>query len=81
MGLVEPRVGADTDRIIDEVQSRWVRFAKTGQPTQVAAQWPRFTPDAESLLEFSNTGPIVRTHFASERVTLADKFTSATQGR
>jgi para-nitrobenzyl esterase len=81
MGLVESQRDARTDRIIDEVQSRWVQFAKTGRPTQNAAQWPRFTPDAERVLDFSNSGPIVRTHFARERVALAEALSARPPGR
>ena len=81
MGLVESRPGAQTDHIIDEIQSRWVRFAKTGRPTEVAAQWPQFSPAAEGLLDFSNSGPIARKNFARERIALAEALTSAPLAR
>jgi para-nitrobenzyl esterase len=81
MGLVESRLSPQADRIIAEVQSRWVRFAKTGRPTQIATQWPRFTLASEQLLDFSNSGPVVRTNFGRERVALADALAAPPRGR
>jgi para-nitrobenzyl esterase len=77
MALVESRPDSATARIIDDVQSTWVRFAKTGRPTEAAAQWPEFRTDADRLLDFSNSGPIVRTNFARERIALAGTLMSA----
>jgi carboxylesterase type B len=81
MGLVESRLGAQTERIISEVQSRWVWFAKTGRPTQIAGQWPVFRPETEPVLDFSNSGPVVRSNFAHERIALADALMSAPPAR
>jgi len=74
MSLVEKETGADTQRIVDEVQSRWVQFARTGQPGAKPADWPALSSRAFRVLEFTNTGPRVRNDFASARLQLADSL-------
>jgi para-nitrobenzyl esterase len=71
MDLIEHNLNADTQRVIDEMQSRWVQFAKTGHPAD-PAQWPAFKPGAERLLDFTNSGPVIRTDYARERLDLAE---------
>ncbi|HTW38963.1 MAG TPA: carboxylesterase family protein [Steroidobacteraceae bacterium] len=71
MGLVEPHTGRETERIVDEIESRWVRFAKTGRPTAEDSQWPAVTPERLRVLEFAPRGPRVRGDFARARLALA----------
>jgi para-nitrobenzyl esterase len=71
MRLVEHSDGAETQRIVDEIESRWVQFARTGHPTLDKADWPAITPQSFKLLEFANGGPVVRGDFAGERLELA----------
>ncbi len=72
MNLVEKDAGPDTQRIVDDIQSRWVQFARTGHPTGESADWPAVTPEQLQVLEFTNTGPVVRSDFASDRLELAN---------
>ena len=71
MGSVEPHPDASTARIIDEVQSRWAEFARTGAP---GAGWPRLRPQALQVLQFDNQGVRVRGEFARARLELADQL-------
>jgi para-nitrobenzyl esterase len=73
--LVDPQTTA-AHGIVDAVQSRWVQFAKSGHPSRDAAQWPAFTRGAESLLDFTNSGPVIRTDYAHARLDLADALAS-----
>lgn len=77
MDQVESHPDATTQRVIDEVQSRWVRFAKTGRPTESAAQWPALTPNSEESVEFTTKGPIVRADYARARLDLAERLAAA----
>jgi para-nitrobenzyl esterase len=79
MSLVEKETGPDTQRIVDEVQSRWLQFARSGRPTAKAAEWPAVSSTALRVLEFTNSGPRVRDDFASARLKLADSL-AATAG-
>ncbi len=74
MSLVEPHPDAGTHRIVDEMESRWVRFAKTGQPGDGTSPWPAVTPGALEVLEFTNGDPVVRSDFASQRLALAGEL-------
>ncbi len=74
---VESHPDAGTRRVIDEVQSRWVQFAKTGHPTESAAQWPALTTDSEVSMEFTTNGPILRTDYARARLDLAEQLAAA----
>jgi para-nitrobenzyl esterase len=76
MSLAEHRPGADNQRVVDDVQSRWVHFARTGRPTEGAKAWPAFKPGAERLLDFTNTGPVVRIDYARARIDLAEALSS-----
>jgi para-nitrobenzyl esterase len=42
--------------------SCWVAFAKTGRPQCRGLAWPRYSPQADQLLDFGDP-PVVRTHF------------------
>jgi para-nitrobenzyl esterase len=74
MSLVEHNALADTQRIVDQIESRWVQFARTGHPTLEKADWPALTPKSFKVLEFTNTGPVVRGDFAGERLELASSL-------
>ena len=71
LGSLEPQGGADTRRIVDEVESRWIEFAQSGRPTVRPRDWPALTSGSERLLEFTNTGVAVRRDFARARLDLA----------
>ncbi|MGH8226410.1 MAG: carboxylesterase/lipase family protein [Steroidobacteraceae bacterium] len=75
LGLVEKHLDKSTRRIVAELQSRWVRFARTGDPAAAGAPWPRVTPGSMKVLEFAQNGPVVRGDFASRRLALARKLT------
>ncbi|MGC1458550.1 MAG: carboxylesterase family protein [Steroidobacteraceae bacterium] len=77
MDQVESHPDAGTQRVIDEVQSRWVQFAKTGQPTESAPQWPALTPNSEGLVEFTTNGPVVRVDYERARIDLAETLAAA----
>ena len=77
MSLVEKGTGPDTQRIVDEVQSRWVQFARSGRPSAKAAEWPAVSAPALRLLEFTNTGPRVRSDFAAARLKLAESLAAS----
>jgi para-nitrobenzyl esterase len=79
MSLVEKHPDAGTGRIVDEMESRWVRFARTGRPGDVSSPWPSVTPESLQLLEFTNDGPVVRSDFASRRLALAEQLSKAGQ--
>jgi para-nitrobenzyl esterase len=82
MHLVEPQASLpEVRRVVADVQSRWVQFAKTGRPTDDNDEWPTFRQDEERVLEFANDGPVVRLNFARERLDLADALTSAAVSR
>ena len=72
MGQREQHTGPDTQRVVDAVESRWVRFARTGRPSAPDAPWPALEPGSFHVLEFTNTGEVVRGDFARERLALAD---------
>ena len=77
MGLREREWGAGTQPIVDEMQTRWVQFAKIGRPTEDGALWPALSSDADRLLEFTDSGPIVRSNYGRERLDLAEAISSA----
>jgi para-nitrobenzyl esterase len=74
MGQVEHHTGPDTQRVVDAVQSRWVRFAKSGRPSGPDAPWPALKPGSFKVLEFTNNGEVVRGDFAAKRLALADSL-------
>jgi len=55
----------DADRAMAaRVHAYWVNFARTGDPNGAGApSWPRFTPQAQTLLRFSNDGVAPVTDF------------------
>jgi len=69
--------GADTQPIVEALQSRWVRFATTGRPGTHDAPWPPLGAGAVRLLEFTDAGPRVRADFAQERLQLAERIAAA----
>ncbi|MGH8217618.1 MAG: carboxylesterase/lipase family protein [Steroidobacteraceae bacterium] len=85
MGEREPHTGPDTQRVVDAIESRWVRFARTGRPSARHAPWPALEPHSFHVLEFTNTGEVVRGDFASKRLALADRLaampSAASRGR
>lgn len=49
------------------VRSYWVRFAKTGDPNaRGAVRWPRVTRTEDTMLEFSQSGPVSRRSWQPE---------------
>lgn len=76
MSLVEPHPDAGTRRIVDEMESRWVRFARTGRPGNERSPWPQVTPESLQVLEFAQSGPVVRSDFAGRRLELAAELAS-----
>ncbi len=79
MSQVEKHPDAGTRRIVDEMESRWVRFAKTGQPGDDSSPWPSLTADSLKVLEFTNAGPVVRGDSLSRRLTLASELSKVPQ--
>lgn len=74
MNVVEKQLDSSTQRVTDDMQSRWVQFAKTGKPSMAGAPWPAFKPGAESVLEFTMDGVTIHKSFARERLDLADSI-------
>jgi len=62
---------AATTPIVAALQERWARFVTTGTPASKAEPWPPLDLDAPQLLEFTNSGAVVRSNFARERLDLA----------
>jgi para-nitrobenzyl esterase len=46
----------DDARRSSEIATCWVEFAKRGDP-----KWPRYATDSDQILDFTNSGPVVRT--------------------
>jgi para-nitrobenzyl esterase len=67
MDLIEPKPGPETSKVVDALHSRWVAFAKTGQP----GDWPRFTGTDEVSLDFTGDGPVTRHDLLKERLDFA----------
>jgi para-nitrobenzyl esterase len=46
-----------------EIAARWSEFAKRGDPNSAGRSpvWPRYAADSDLILDFTNTGPVVRT--------------------
>jgi para-nitrobenzyl esterase len=45
----------------DVISAYWVAFARAGDPNGAARpQWPKYSPAADELMEFTNSGPVVR---------------------
>jgi para-nitrobenzyl esterase len=46
-----------------EIATRWAEFAKRGDPNGAghSPPWPRYAADSDLILDFTNTGPAVRT--------------------
>ncbi|MGH8149413.1 MAG: carboxylesterase/lipase family protein, partial [Steroidobacteraceae bacterium] len=74
MSLVEKHPDAGTRRIVEQMQSRWIRFARTGRPAAEPSAWPQVEPGALSVLEFTNGRPVVRGDFAGKRLALAARL-------
>jgi para-nitrobenzyl esterase len=74
MGLVEKHPDAGTRRIVRQMQSRWIRFARTGRPALRRSGWPPVRPSALKVLEFTNGRPIVREDFLAGRLALAARL-------
>jgi len=57
-GPMQPYAPTDADRAMAaRMHAYWVNFARTGDPNGPGLPaWPRFTPDAQTLLQFSNDG-------------------------
>lgn len=52
----------------------WLRFAMTGNPNgSETPEWPRYDPQGDQLMEFSNEGPVVREKFDKAAFDLIDK--------
>jgi para-nitrobenzyl esterase len=74
-----PRAGApfdDEGKLLAEAANKyWAAFAKTGNPGAAGGvEWPKFTADDESLLEFPHDGvAVVRKHFDKARLDWVDQ--------
>ncbi len=45
----------------DVISAYWVAFARTGDPNGAARpSWPKYSPAADELIEFTNSGPVLR---------------------
>ena len=46
-----------------EIAGRWVEFAKDGDPNGAgrSPEWPRYAAEKDLILDFTNSGPVVRT--------------------
>jgi len=62
------RPNESDQRYSDMVSSYWVQFAKAGNPNATGLPgWPAASPGNDLLLEFAQTGAIVRRNFREER--------------
>jgi para-nitrobenzyl esterase len=54
--------GDDATRA-SEIATRWTEFAKRGDPNRARSSpaWPRYAADKDLILDFTNSGPVVRT--------------------
>lgn len=60
---VEAKYGKDLapedEKIAEAMLSYWVAFAKTGDPsTGNTPAWPRYTPETDMLMNFTENGPV-----------------------
>jgi para-nitrobenzyl esterase len=47
------------EKIAQQMLSYWVSFAKTGDPsTGNTPAWPRYSPESDQILNFTETGPV-----------------------
>ena len=67
MKTVEPVETSDMRKITDEVQSRWVRFAKTGHPGERTSDWPALTKNRAPVLEFDQDRTVLREDLDKKR--------------
>jgi para-nitrobenzyl esterase len=45
----------------DAISAYWVAFARMGDPNGATRPgWPKYSPAADELIEFTNSGPVVR---------------------
>ncbi len=72
MNLMQGGAGDPSDAPpVAALQERWARFVTTGDPASKAEPWPKLDLENQQLLEFGNTGELLRTNFASQRLDLA----------
>jgi para-nitrobenzyl esterase len=74
MDVAEQPVAADMRRISDDIESRWVEFARTGRPTADPSAWPATSSRVDEVLEFTQNGPIVRRNWHRERIDFAESL-------
>jgi len=60
---------SDDKTAVEAMESRWTSFARTGVPS---ADWPRFRPGAEAVLDFTNDGPVPRKDFKRAKLDLVE---------
>ena len=74
MNVAERPVTADMRKISDEVESGWVEFARTARPTADASAWPATRAHTDEVLEFTQSGPIVRENLHSDRIDFTESL-------
>ena len=72
--MTSPPPKSDDKAAVEAMETRWTGFARTGRPS---ADWPRFQPGAEALMEFTNDGPRPRRDWAKARLDLATALLDA----
>lgn len=71
MDIAEHPVTTDMRKITEEVQSRWVEFARTGRPTVDPSGWPATGSRVDEVLEFTQHGPVLRQDLNRTRIDFA----------
>jgi para-nitrobenzyl esterase len=70
-GQVEDNDPAVLAAITQAMQSRWVAFARAGNPDH---GWPRFDPEEDRILEFTSDGPVVCPDPRARRLDFIDRL-------
>jgi para-nitrobenzyl esterase len=69
--MTSPPPASDDKTAVEAVESRWTAFARTGKPS---ADWPAFKAGEETLMDFTNDGPVAKKDFAKQRLDVAESL-------
>ncbi len=72
-------ISRDTDdtavreRLMDEMMSAWINFAKTGNPNGgVLPEWPLFNADSQAVMRFGTTTKVDNAPFEAETIAMTE---------